>query len=154
MWFSQFLSKSRYLVLIPVVLSLLASAAAFVWGGFKTYNLLSHLAEEALHGGGGHGIVGFIAVMDTFLIATALLVFALGMYELFIAEVEFPEWLVIRDLHDLKAKLGSLIILVMAVNFLEHLVNWEDPLGMLMFAGAITLVSAVLIAFGHFMGKD
>jgi uncharacterized membrane protein YqhA len=38
--------------------------------------------------------------------------------------VEFPEWLVIRPA-QLKAKLASVIILVMAVTFLEHLTEWS-----------------------------
>lgn len=149
-----FLSRSRFLVLIPVILSLIASAAAFIWGAFKTaeviYGLFRHITGE----GGHSSVVGLISIMDTFLIATALLIFALGMYELFIEDVDFPAWLVIHDLHDLKAKLGSVIILVMAVAFLEHLVHWADAWETFLFAAAITLVSAVLIAFGHFSGKD
>jgi uncharacterized membrane protein YqhA len=92
--------------------------------------------------------------MDVFLIATALLIFAIGLYELFIGDVPMPKWLVIHDLHDLKAKLGSVIILVLAVTFLKHLVEWKDPQGTLYFGLAVTLVSASLIVFGHFGGKD
>lgn len=145
------LAKSRYIILIPVFLSLIASVAAFLWGAIKTY----HVIHELVLTGGEHGTaIGLISVMDTFLIATALFVFALGMYELFIEDVEFPEWLVIHDLHSLKAKLGSVIILVMAVSFLERLIHWEDAWETLLFAVAISLVSIVLIAFSHYGGKD
>ena len=52
-----------------------------------------------------------------------------------------PEWaLRHRD------ALGSIIILVMAIIFLERLVAWQDPQGTLYFAIAITLVTAALIA--------
>lgn len=149
------LAASRYLVLIPVILSLVASTAAFIWGAYKTFMLLHELMFSIIEGvEGPHGIIGLIAIMDIYLIATALLIFSLGMYELFIEEVDFPAWLVVHDLHDLKAKLGSVIVLVMAVAFLEHLVHWKDAWGTFLFGAAITMVSAVLIAYGHFGGKD
>lgn len=148
------LEKSRFLVLIPVIVSLIAAAAAFVWGGYRTIDVLAHMVETIGTPEAQHVIVGLIPVMDTFLIATALLIFALGMFELFIGKLDFPEWLVIHDLHDLKAKLGSVIILVMAVAFLENLVHWKDGLETLLFAGAVALVSGALIAFSYFMGRD
>ncbi|HBG47694.1 MAG TPA: hypothetical protein DDW94_12015 [Deltaproteobacteria bacterium] len=151
---NRLLSNSRYLVIIPVAVSLLAAAAAFIWGGYRTVSVIAHLVSTIGTMEEGHAIIELIPIMDTFLIATALLIFALGMYELFIGEVDFPEWLVVHDLHDLKAKLGSVIILVMAVAFLENLIKWKDAWETLMFAGAITLVSAALIAFSYFMGKD
>ncbi|MCL4476091.1 MAG: YqhA family protein [Nitrospirae bacterium] len=92
--------------------------------------------------------------MDTFLIATALFIFAVGMYELFIKDVSLPQWLVIRNLHDLKVRLSSVIILVMTVIFLEHLVEWKDPQATLFYGIAVAVVSASLIAFSHFGGRD
>ena len=71
--------------------------------------------------------------MDIFLIATVLFIFAMGMYELFIEKINLPEWLIINNLHDLKAKLSSVIILVMGITFLKHLVEWTDPQGTLYF---------------------
>jgi uncharacterized membrane protein YqhA len=92
--------------------------------------------------------------MDIFLIATMLFIFALGMYELFIDNVNLPEWLIIRNLHDLKVKLSSVIILVMCITFLKHLVEWKDPQGTLFFGVAIAVVTVSLIAFGYFGGQD
>ena len=144
----ELLEKSRFLVLIPVFVSLIAAAAAFVWGGYRTFEVLAHMVATAGTPEAQHAIIELIPVMDTFLI------FALGMYELFIGKLDFPEWLVINDLHDLKAKLGSVIILVMAVVFLENLSHWKDGFETLLFGGAIALVSAALIAFSYFMGHD
>lgn len=150
---NKLLSNSRYLILMAVFASLITAVMAFLWGGYKTFMVLSHLVEAV--GGEGHGVgVDLIAIMDTFLIATALYIFAVGLYELFIADLDLPEWLTIHNLHDLKAKLSGVIILVMAVTFLEHLVRWEDAAGTLMFAGSIAIITVALIAFGHFGGKD
>ena len=98
--------------------------------------------------------VDLVALMDKFLLASALLLFAVGLYELFIGELNVPAWLEIRNLHDLKTRLASVVILVMAVTFLEHLIEWTDPKGLLYFAGAIALVSASLIAFAQFGEKE
>jgi uncharacterized membrane protein YqhA len=58
------------------------------------------------------------------------------------------------NLHDLKAKLSSVIILVMAVTFLEHIVEWKNPRDTFYFNLAVAVVSAALIAFSHFGAKD
>jgi uncharacterized membrane protein YqhA len=92
--------------------------------------------------------------MDTFLIATALFLFSVGLYELFIEDLSLPSWLVVHDLHDLKQKLGSVIILVLAVIFLEHFAEGKDPLGTLYLGLAVAVVSASLIAFITFGHKE
>ncbi|MBI5214099.1 MAG: YqhA family protein [Nitrospirae bacterium] len=148
----KILEKSRNLILIAVVSSLAASIAAFLWGAAKTATIILNLVVS--YGKDPLAAISLIGLMDTFLIATALLIFAVGMYELFIKDISLPEWLIIRNLHDLKVKLSSVIILVMAVIFLEHLVEWKDPQGTLFYGIAIAVVSASLIAFSHFRGKD
>lgn len=148
----KILEKSKNLILIAVVSSLAASIAAFLWGAAKTATIILNLVTS--YGKDPLAAIALIELMDTFLIATALFIFAVGMYELFIKDINLPKWLVIHNLHDLKSKLGSVIILVMAVKFLEHLVEWKDPQGTLFYGIAIAVVSASLIAFSHFRGKD
>lgn len=148
----KLLEKSKYLILIAVVVSFIASAVAFVWGGIKIIFIVMNLLKT--YGKDPMAAIALIELMDTFLIATALLVFSIGMYELFIEDLSLPNWLVIHNLHDLKSKLGSVIILVMAVTFLKHLVEWRDPQGTFYFGIAVAVVSASLIAFSHFGGKD
>lgn len=146
------LEKSKYLIVIAVVFSLAASVAAFLWGAMKTASVLIHLATTA--GKTPLAAIDLIGLMDTFLIATALFIFAVGLYELFIEDITLPQWLVVHDLHDPKAKLSSVIILVLAVTFLEHLVEWKDPQGTFYFGLAVAVVSGALIAFSYFGHKD
>lgn len=143
----KLLEKSRYLVLIAVVFSLLASCAAFLWGAAKTVAIISNLVTS--YGKYPSASVALVELMDAFLIATGLLIFAVGLYELFIRDISLPGWLTLHTLHDLKARLNSVIILVMAVAFLEHLVEWQDPQGILFFGIAVAAVSASLVAFSH-----
>jgi len=146
------IEKSKYLVLIAVASSLLASAIAFVLGLVKTLSVIMNLLTS--YGKTPFVAIELIELMDIFLIATVLFIFALGMYELFIGSVNLPEWLIIRNLHDLKVKLSSVIILVMSITFLKHLVEWVDPQGTFYFGLAIAVVTVSLIAFGYFGGKD
>lgn len=143
----KILESSRYLVLIAVVFLVLASLAAFIWGAIQTVTTVIDLINAG--GKDPEAAVGFIALMDKFLIATALYVFGISLYELFIKELAFPEWLVVHSLHDLKTKLSSVMILVMATAFLEHLLAWKNSADMLQFGVAIALISAALIAFNR-----
>lgn len=145
---AKILEKSRYLVLLAVFSSLVASAAAFLWGVYKTAVVLVDLITTG--GKSPTMTVAFIELMDKFLIAVGLYIFAIGMYGLFLGELKVPAWLNVHDLHDIKSRLSSIVILVMAVAFLEHLMAWGDPQGTLFFAISITLVTAALIAFSWF----
>ena len=146
------IEKSKNLILIAVASSLLASAIAFILGMIKILTILTNLVMS--YGKDPFAAIELIELMDIFLIATVLFIFSLGMYELFIDSVNLPEWLIIRNLHDLKVKLSSVIILVMSITFLKHLVEWENPQGTFFFGLAIAVVTVSLIAFGYFGGKD
>ena len=148
----RFFEKSKYLIFIAVVSAFLASMFAFLLGVVKTWFVFVELITTY----GKDPIIAahLVEIMDVFLIAIALFMFSVGTYELFIGDIELPEWLVIRNLHDLMVKLGSVIILIMVVTFLKHLVEWRDPQGSFYFGIAAAVVSASLIAFSHFKSKD
>lgn len=99
-------------------------------------------------------IVALIQLLDAFLIAIALLIVSTSLYELFVGDLNLPDSLVARDFNQLKAKLSNVIILVMAVTFLERLVNWKNGLETMYFGIAVALVSAALIAFSYLGGKN
>ena len=148
----KIIEQSKNLVLIAVFSSLLASAIAFVLGFVKTLTVITEIIMN--YGKEPFATIELIELMDIFLIATVLFIFSMGMYELFIDTVNLPEWLIIRNLHDLKVKLSSVIILVMSITFLKHLVKWDDAQGTFFFGLAIAVVTGSLIAFGYFGGKD
>lgn len=145
---SRIVENSKYLVLLGVFVALAAAAGALLLSLAKLYQLVLSLA--GIFNGGKLSVIPLIELMDVLLIATALLVFAIGLYDLFIGEVKTPEWLRIHDLYSLKTKLGSVIILVMAITFLKNLEKWENAQDMFFFSLAIGAVAAVLIAFGRF----
>ena len=146
------LERSRYLAIIGIISLLFAALSAFAWGTLKTVNATLLIIRSA---GRDAGItIELIEVVDVFLIATAILIFAASLYELFIGTLELPDWMLAHNLYELKAKLSSMIILVMAVKFLEKLLELKDAEALLQTGAATALVSAVLIAFGYFGKKD
>lgn len=146
------LERSRYLAIIGVLSLLAASLAAFAWGTLKTYNVLVLIVSSL---GADKAItIRLIEIVDAFLVATAILIVTVSLYELFIGEINVPEWMLAHNLYELKGKLSSMIVLVLAVKFLETFMEAEDANELLLRAIAVTLVSAVLIAFGYFGKKN
>ncbi|MBA4386096.1 MAG: hypothetical protein C0410_15275 [Anaerolinea sp.] len=148
----KLMEKTRYLGYIGVISLLFAALAALGWGVVKTVNAISVIITS--YGKDPYIAVLLIELVDSFLIATALYVFSVSMYELFISKLTLPNWMLAHDLHELKDKLGGVIILVMVVKFLEHLVEWKDPNASLFFAISVAVVSASLIALGYFGRKE
>ncbi len=146
------LEKSKYLALVGVIALLFAAAAAFVWGTLKTVGTISLVLSSM---GMDKAItVQLIEIVDSFLVATAVLIFATSLYELFIDKLDLPEWMLAHDLYELKTKLSSMIVLVMAVKFLEKLLDVKDANALLQIGIATALMSGVLIAFGYFGKKE
>lgn len=146
------LEKSRYLAMVGVASLLLASVAAFAWGALRTVHVVTLVIES--FGADAAITVEFIEIVDSFLIATAILIFTVSLYELFIGDINVPEWMLAHDLYELKTKLSSMIVLVMAVKFLQKLIETKDAQELLLSGLAIAVVSAVLIAFGYFGKQD
>ena len=89
-----------------------------------------------------------ISALDSLLLAIVLYIFSVAIYELFFGKINVPDWLIIENLDGLKEKLASVIILILAVTFLEHLVEWKEAKETLMFGLSI---AAVLIALVFYM---
>ena len=145
------LEKSRYLAIVGVISLLVASVAAFAWGTFKTVHAVLLVIESL--GADAAITIEFIEIVDTFLIATAILIFTVSLYELFIGEINVPEWMLAHNLYELKGKLSSMVVLVMGVKFLQKLIEAKDASELMQSGIAIAIVSAVLIAFGYFGNK-
>ena len=85
--------------------------------------------------------------LDFFLVATALIVIAISLYELFIGELAVPDWMFVKDLTELKAKFTFVIVPVMAVKFVQKILKYENALDTFYYGAAIALVALALTAF-------
>ena len=140
------LERSRYLMYVAVVALALTSVVTTLWGAAKAVEFVRVLLEDD-GWRGSTALVELLEVIDTFLLATVVLIFAIGLYELFIGELSTPDWLVIDSLTRLKGKLSDVIILVLAIKFLEYFAGGRPALDVLYYGASTSLVAAVLIAF-------
>ncbi len=143
----KILERGGLVVVVPIV-TLFVSAILFgLYGaylaidtGFKffTYPEYREVTELAPK---------FFSVIDVFLLAMVLYVFALGLYELFVGKLNVPGWLSIESIDELKAKLASVVILFVAIAYVKLLVDWKNPLDTLLFGAATGILIAVLIQY-------
>ena len=82
--------------------------------------------------------------LDSFLVALALIVISVSLYELFIGDLKVPDWMTVKNLSELKAKFGVVLIPIMAVKFVQKLLQSESALDTLYYGIAVAVVSAVL----------
>ena len=159
--FEGALWNSRFMVLTAVVGSLLAGVAIFYMATVDVFNLFSHAmhyadstltaeARKALH---DSTVSHIVEVVDGYLLATVMLIFSLGMYELFISDIDqahgskaSSKILVINNLDDLKSRLAKVILMIMIVTLFEEALNMHmtSPLDLVYFGAAIALIALAL----------
>ena len=152
--FRRMLASTRYIILVAVLGAFIASLAVLVYGGIETLYLVGKMVSAGLEKGPDKELlVGFIEVIDLFLIGTVFYITALGLYELFIDDqVPTPAWLHIAHIDDLKGKLLSVMVVIMVVTFLGKLVKWDGETNLLGLGAAVALLIAALTYFlsqGH-----
>ncbi len=133
MIFEEFMWKSRFLVIIAVIASLIASFFLFLIGVYEIfYPVIKFIETGRIAVIQKKMLASVIASLDLFLIATFLIIFSLGLYELFISKIEPAEKdekssriLVVRNLEDLKTKLGKIIVMVLIVYFFKQSIRFE-----------------------------
>lgn len=145
------LERSKTVSYLAVVGLLVSSLCCFLLGLFKafeaTWKILSSIGHEPL------ATLYFVQIIDDFVVATTLFIFAVSIYELFIGKLELPDWMLAHSLFELETKLGSLVILVLSIKFLEKFITSNNALDILFYAVSVAVVSAVLIAFSYFGNK-
>ena len=124
--------KSRWMVFLAVIGSILAALMLMVMGAVDIAMVIKNgLLTVTGTGGTEHfqetSIATIIRAVDAFLIGTVMLIFGLGLYELFISKIEVAEGgasstnvLVVHSLDQLKEKIGKVIIMVLVVTFFKH----------------------------------
>jgi len=150
---SRFLSGTRFLVIVPILGLALAAGVFFVFGGFQLISLIITSLIEYISGTyvEPHGdelpfVIQVVEHVHTFLIGTVLYITAVGLYQLFIDEVEFHGWLKIDSTEELEMNLIGVTIVVLAVNFLT-VVYTRDLTGLMEYGVGIALPIAALALF-------
>ena len=69
----------------------------------------------------GKFIYDVVKYVHTFLIGTVLYITAVGLYQLFVKEIDFPAWLKVESTEELETNLIGVTVVVLAVNFMTPL---------------------------------
>lgn len=94
--------------------------------------------------------VQIIESVDTFLVALVLLIFAIGIYELFIGKFDpiirindkRPSWMRVTSIDDLKSSLVKVLLIAMIVGFYKQTLIVTDYQNLMFLAIGILLISA------------
>lgn len=161
--FEGALWNSRFVILSAVIGSLVAGFVIFYMATVDVYYLLQHAlhyasltddARKLLH---DSTVTHIVEVVDGYLLATVMLIFSLGLYELFISDIDqahgsraSSKILVISNLDDLKGRLAKVILMILIVTLFEEALNMklQTPLDLVYLGGSITLI-ALALYFSH-----
>ena len=146
----KFIAYTRFLMLIPALGALIASLAVLIFGGSETLRAVVGMVDGTMLAKGVKAVLlKYIEIIDLFLIGTVFYITALGLYELFIDDqVPTPAWLHINHLDDLKAKLLSVVVVILVVVFAGQVINWDTGLDIL---GLGAGIGAVILAVTYFL---
>ncbi|ADE10982.1 YqhA family protein [Sideroxydans lithotrophicus] len=153
--------NSRFVIFLAVLGSLFASFAIFYMATVDVVVLLQHMvhyadaemtdtARKVLH---DSTVSHIVEVVDGYLLAVVLLIFSLGLYELFISDIDqahgsraSSKILVINSLDDLKSRLAKVILMIMIVTLFEEAINMHvtQPIDLIYMGGSIALIALAL----------
>ncbi|MBC8308494.1 MAG: YqhA family protein [Pelagibacterales bacterium] len=130
-YFEKILWNLRYVVILSVILSVLASIVLFIIGSWDImYSIIyQNPLFNADISNNNDLLFKIISSIDLFLIGIVLLIFGFGVYELFISEIDFAKGkfsdstLKIKSLDQLKNKIIKVIIIVLIVKFFEKILK-------------------------------
>src|SRR3569832_2612131 len=159
--FEGLLWDSRFVVLVAVIASLLASFSMFYIATVDAYYLFCFLfvfvspalEAEQRNALRSETITHVVEIVDGYLLETVMLIFGLGLYELFISKIDKAEEsegasnvLLIHSLDDLKGRLAKVILMILIVKFFEHSIRmpYALPIVFLFFAAGIALIGLSL----------
>jgi uncharacterized membrane protein YqhA len=160
-FFERLLWQSRLLVIIAVIASLLVGIGLFFLTSVDVAGLLGQvigyaspaLTDTARAALRSDMLGKIIDIVDGYLLATVMLIFALGLYELFISRIDAAEnsefaarLLLIHSLDDLKDRLAKVVMLMLVVKFFQYALKFKyaSPLELLYLAIGILLIGGAL----------
>lgn len=130
----RILWTSRLAVIVPVIFSLLVAFGMFytttvdaisLVGRMITYGSIVDATERAT--ARVQSLVDVVSVIDNYLLAALLVLFALGLYELYINRIKAIEnsefaarLLLVKSFDDLKDRLANVVLLILAVKFFQQ----------------------------------
>lgn len=160
--FETILWRSRLIVIFAVIASLVSALIMIAMGCYEVVLVVQSLAgafasHEAYEQFNSMAVSNLVSAVDDYLIGTVFLIFAAGIYELFISKIDIAEKdtrsskvLIIHDLDQLKEKIAKVIIMVLIVTFFKYAVDFKyNEMIHLLYLSIGILLIAVSIYLTH-----
>jgi uncharacterized membrane protein YqhA len=152
--------RLRYLAILAVVAPFFGAALMLVYGALNTveaYLIFFGLEQpEGVVVAGEEAMIKLVASIDHFLFATILMIFAIGLYSLFFrtsssggedkVHAKTPSWNRVKNLGGMDEMLLKVIIMLLAVAFLEFMLN--AGLGTLDWSVLVVPLTIIALAIG------
>jgi uncharacterized membrane protein YqhA len=164
----RWLWRARLMVVIPVVASLLLGLGVIVITSVDVVNLLGKVpgyfaaTDAAARSELRLDVLSqTVAIVDGYLLAAIMVLFGLGLYELFISKLTLAEesdfadrLLHIESIDDLKRKLGRVVVLVLIVKFFQVALElkYQTTEDLLLLAIGVALMGVALYLTGREAG--
>jgi len=136
-------------VILAVVAVLLVALSLFLMGAIMAAFGLWRAWGQVLHGhmDSAELTVQFLEIVSMMLKAVVMYLIGVGLYSLFMEPLNVTVALGVETLGDLESKVVSVVVVIMAVTFLEHFIRWENAAQTLQYGAALALVVGALVAF-------
>ncbi len=139
----------RFVALLGVAASVLLSAGLYLTTAIRAFLMVAgSLGDLGRETTVKEFLIGGIELTDALLVATGLLIVAIGLYSLFIDRLDsLPRWLHIDSFEALKNKLVSVVVAALAVHFFSIVMEGTNGTELLPYGLAIAAVLFGLAAY-------
>ena len=143
------IGRTRYVVLLAVVAVLLVALSLFLLGTILAIIGIWEAWAALLQGGieGTDLTVEFLEIVSVMLKAVFFYLIGVGLYSLFIAPLNIATSLGVETLNDLETKIISVVVVILAVRFLEEFISGKQALEILQYGGALAVTVGALVLF-------
>lgn len=159
--FEWLIWRSRLVVLLAVIFGILSSLGLFAMASFDLAKLFIQTPISKLEGTAppelrAEVIANVVEGIDVYLVGAMLIIISLGMYEIFIHQIDEAEdceigkrLLAIHTLDELKDKMAKMVMLVLVIKFFSKFLHLkkesaQEPIDILYLAVGIFLVAAAI----------
>ena len=151
-WLGKLLGRTRFIVIVAVLAVMAVSISLFLLGSLQAFYSLKTAWAETLNGQTDSTklTIEFLKIVSVMLKAVVFYLIGVGLYSLFVAPLNITLALGVESLIDLENKVLSVVIVIMSTTFLEHFIQWKEPLETLQFAASLGLVVLALVGFQLF----
>jgi|SaaInlStandDraft_3_1057020.scaffolds.fasta_scaffold34923_1 uncharacterized protein (TIGR00645 family) len=160
-WLEKYIYGAKNIIIVSVICSLLISLLLLGYGVYEIkyiiMAIINHDAQQIQ--------LATLKVIDMFLFAIVLIIFSLGSYNLFISRLDsiesdsnneskfqIPDWINVQNFSELKAIFMKVIVLILAILFLESIIQNKSNLFDAEFWKVLIIpIGMVLVAISLFL---